>query len=709
VTPADRQPEEWPDLTPMFEPRTIALLGYRPDNRYCINVLKNARSMNIAPGRIVVTDRAETLNAPETLTLPDDTDLAYLLTGAWTVPTLLRETSRRGIRAAIVIAGGFNEDIGEGRRNHAALLEASTGIAVCGTSTMGLINVSAGVGLFGAPLPPLRPGDCSLITQSGGIANVLINVASQRHLGLDKAVVTGTEANVSLSDYLNYFVRSGTSRIVGIHCESVSDGNKFRSALRNAHEAGVQVVLLLSGQSEQAAVTVASHTGNLAAGRIWRDVADGYGAIVVDSIDELTESLILGSAGRRLRGSGVQLVTVSGGDCSLMTDIAHRVGTELPRPTPDVRDRLADLLPGKTIVGNPMDVGGLIRPKPAVFRGIIEALCEQSSFEVIAFRLNIPPEFDLAVADAYRVGFEIARGAGKIPVVLTRASEDVPQQWSAWFAEQRVPLNKEITRTLQAIRRAQTGADRVPPRRTDVASPHRLRLDDWAVLGLPDLAEHLTDAGLEVAAPVTVDSAAEAVAFLHRVGGPIVLKIEAAALPHKSDHGAVLVGLADDPAVADAHETLRARTQELALPDASISAQRHVVGGIEMLLGVVNDPSAGPVVTLGFGGIFAEVVADSVSRPAPIDHRGALQMIDRLRSHEILTGARNRPPADISALAHALSRLSDFAVATYDRISHVDINPIIVLGRNEGAVVVDALAIGQPSHRMAHEREGAVA
>lgn len=679
-----------PDLRPILGAASVAIVGASERNYYTRSVFENLRTFGFPLDRIrlVNPNRAEAFGVPCVSRLDAPVDLAIVATPRATVAGVVRELAQGGTRACVVLSDGFAESGADGARLQAEVAAAAAPMLLVGPNTMGLVVPGARVGAWGAPLPPLREGDVSLLFQSSGLLNLFLNLASARRIGIRAAISVGNEAGLSYVDHLSALVEDERTRVVASFIESVADGRALRAVLERADELGKAVVALRVGRSERARRNVVAHTGRLAAsGGAWDALFRQTGVIAVANVDELLETVVLfaRTARKHIEGDGVGLVTISGGDCTLLSDLAVRAGVRLPEPTS--RAELADLVGKPTLLGNPLDVEDLLRTDPERFFRALELLAADTQVALVGIRLNLPEKPTGALRESYQRAANIVRARRKVAVALTRASEALDPAWHALFDELDVPLVEEYEKALRAMasllsftaRHRDVAERRASRRRSD---PRGYAFPSGR-LSQADAVALLAAYGIPFTATVVAAAAADAVAAAERLGYPAVVKADTA---HKSDIGAVRVDLRDASAVRDAHADVARRA-----PEAPVLVQRMEEGVAECLVGITTDDRLGPVLAVGLGGVLVEVLKDVSLRVLPVSESDVREMLEELRGVQLLRGVRGGPPGDVDALVDLVLRVSEMACDLEGRLSQLDLNPVIVRPAGDGVVAVDVL------------------
>ncbi len=708
------------DLRPLYEAESVAMIGASERMNYSRKLVENLAQVGFDMERFhPVNPRYPELfgraSYPSVLDVPDSVDLALIVTGAQTVAPILRQCAEKRVQAALVLTDGFAESGADGRvlQDQIAAIAREGGIRLVGPNCFGFLSPAHGLGVWAGDLPTrLRDGNVAAVFQSSGMLNLFLTLAAERRVGFHLATSAGNQAVLSTGDYLWHAVGDPKVEAVVAVVESIVAPDRFVAALDRAAELAKPVVVLRVGRSERGRRNALAHTGNLAgSGAAWDALLRQKGAIVVEDIDELLEATVLFSAYRpspRTGPEGLGLVTISGGDCSLLCDLAEREGVMLPDLTPETRATLVAELDKPTLLGNPFDVENLQRQDEDAFYRCLDAFLADTAFAFAGARLNLPTTVSPAMRKAYEYLASAAPAHGKRPVFFSRASETLADAWLDLFEELRVPLLKEYRKGLRTLRRfvdyerflrrraaaTETLPPPLPP--TELAALRAMVADaEGRVLGYV-ATERLLDAyGIRSAPARLVDCAADARTAAGELGWPVALKVASPDIPHKSDVGALALDLASDDDVASAFERVMENARR-SVPGARIEGVvvQQMVGGVaETIVGLSIDPQLGPVLMFGLGGVFVEIMRDVAFRVGPLTPAEARDLVGEVRGAALLRGARGRPRADEEALVDTLVRVSRLGSDLRDVLAELDLNPIVVLPEGRGALVVDALAV----------------
>ena len=651
---------------------------------------------------------------------------------AASVTGILREAAAMGTRSATVYATGFSEaGTDAGRALEAALRAAiaETGLAVSGPNCLG--NLSARARVLTLPddrVQELVPGPVAMVGQSGTTTPHIARVLMERGIDVSYVVTSGNETGLIAADYIRYFVTDPEVRLVFCLVEAVRRSEEFLAACRVARDAGKPVVVLKMGVSEGGRRAALSHTGSLA-GRVeaFDAVAGPAGVIRVESADGAVDVIEMLLHASEPRGENVGGLVYSGGVRGLAEDAAARHRVPLPEFAPETRARLRELLGEAWPVSNPLDANGYLnRPLEEALK-VVDAVYNDPGVDMVVFQEDLPPHEGANDANRRRAARVLATmeaidrrflGAGRKPFALVSPASCDLTEFSR-VARRRFPhmacLN-EPERAFQAIRavmdyrrRCREAEDTATDATTTPALPdstarriealRRRAADAPFPLSEPESKALVGAFGVPLIEEGRAGSAREARELAERIGYPVVVKGVAADLTHKSDAGAVRIGVSDAAAVEQA-------CRDIANNVAACNPAIHLDGwlvakmappGLELVLGIQQDPEMGPVVMFGAGGVWLELVQDVAFGPPGLSRAGAARLIDSTRVGKLLDGYRGQAPCDRDAVIEALVSLGRMAAAAGDVIESLDINPFLALPRGAGGLALDALAVVAPA------------
>jgi acyl-CoA synthetase (NDP forming) len=639
--------------------------------------------------------------------LPDGVDVLAFCVNHERVLDGLRAAAKKGVRAGVAFDAGFAESDDEGRRRQDELVAIcrAAGIAFCGPNCMGVISPHERSLVYLNALRDPAPlaGDVGLISQSGSIVIGLL--ADCRRFGWSRVISTGNEAVIVAADVLEYLIDDEATRVIAMFLETVRQPDRFVAALDRAAGRGKPVVVLKVGRSERARRAITSHTGGLAGeSRVFEAILRAHRAIEVSDMDEMTETLAACQGARRPAGRRIGVVTNSGGHTELILDVAASVGLELPALSAASRAEAARVIGAVGGDGNPLDAwgnGDFETNVPHALRTLgadpgIDAVvwCTDSAD---GSPLGTPQRF-MTYASMLVEG---AKGSTKPFYLMGTRPGIFRRDQHELLSAHGIALIGGTRQGLRAIDRLARQAVPVAPLRPPPARTLPALTTMPGVTARRTIHEHdakrlLAAAGLPVVAERLCATRDEALAAAATIGYPVVLKLIADEVPHRSDLGLVAIGLRDGHELGAAWDRLTAtRSEKLPqVPVAGFAVQQMVSDGIEVLAGVTHDRDFGPILAFGLGGVAAEALDRVALRPLPLRAGEAEAMVAEVpAATRLLAGFRGRPPADVDGLHRCLEALADYAWADRAAIAELDVNPIKVRPRGRGCVVVDALIV----------------
>jgi acetyltransferase len=698
--------EEHP-LRPLFAPRSVAVVGASPKGGYGLTTLQNLRGLGYAGRTYVVHPTRDTVDGvaayPTIAALPEVPDAVAVAVPAAGVPAVLREAAAAGVPTGVVYGSGFAE-VGRAGRELQDQVRAA-GVRVVGPNCLGTVSYRGRAALWGITLPMgdgVTDGAVALAAQSGNM--VLTAMGSGRLPRLAYAVSAGNQAAVDVTDCMEYFLGDPGVRVIALIIEGLRDLARFRALAVAAAERDVAVVVLKVGRSAAGEQATVAHTGTLAGvDAAYAAAFRQTGTIRVDDLDELVATCALLAGGRRPRGAGLGIFASSGGECGLIADLAEDTGVDLPALDGPARSALRPLIPEYGNLGNPLDLTAGGWGQTDVYEAATRGLARVPGVDLVAFVGDAPTHTgDLEAAMWPEMVRGAAAGAAEVdvPVALVTTTTDTVPGLASLAAEHGVLLLAGLRPALRAMALAGWWAGRpvpAPPAPTEPGPVDRARR---LVAAEPGAGQVLTETAAKrllalygVSTPDGEDASdvEGAVAVARKIGFPVVCKIDADGLAHKSDIGGVEVGLADEDAVRAAVERVLERGREAVGAVCGVRIERMATGGgVELIVGGRNDPAAGPLVVLGAGGVLTELLADSTALLWPFGPDEVVAAVRGLRVGRLLDGYRGGAPADVDALAAtavAVGRL----LADLPEIAEIDINPLLVGPAGQGCLALDAL------------------
>jgi acyl-CoA synthetase (NDP forming) len=628
---------------------------------------------------------------PSLTDVAEPVDLVLLAVGDGSLEDQLRLAADRGDRSAVVFGSAWAPS-GEGPslRRRIADLARGSGMALCGGGCMGFVDLTSGVRALGyLERPDLPRGPAALVSHSGSAFSALLR--TRRRIGWTSAVSSGQELVTTTADYVEHALDDPGTRAIALVLETVREPARLRTALDRATRQDVPVALLAVGGSASAEL-VTAHSGALAgADATWEALTEAHGLLRVHDLDELANLLELLTAGRRVTrhgpGTGIGSVHDSGAERVLVADIAHREGVPFAELTVATTARLAGLLDPGLEVGNPLDVWGTGHGTRALFAGCLSAMAGDPRVAAVALAVDLVEEYD--GDESYpRAALDAAAATHTPVVVLSHVTSAVDQAWAGRLREAGVPVLEGTRSGLRALGHLLALGEPRPEATGHTVDPARqARWRDRLAAGPLDTVGSfalLRDYGIATVDARQVSTVAAAVAAAASLTGPAVLKTDEG-LAHKSDDGGVRLALVGADAVAAAYDDLARRFGPAVLVCSTAPA------GVELSVGLADDPLLGPLVVAGAGGVLVELLADRVVLLPPVDGHRAGAAVDRLRVRPLLDGLRGGPAAQLPSVHEAVVGLGALAVELGDVVRELDVNPLVA--GPGGAVAADVLVV----------------
>jgi acyl-CoA synthetase (NDP forming) len=618
------------------------------------------------------------------------------------VPEVLRQAGERGVAGAVIYATGFAErdELGRKLQREVQEIAQSYDLLVMGPNCFGYLAVHQGVSLYGrGSVAPEDRGSVALISQSGGLSIALYVAGRHRGLNFNYVFATGNEAVLSVEDFLEQVLLDKRTRVVVLLAEGFRNPAKLIAMAWLARTKQIPVVVLKCGRSAIGQVMAGAHTATLAGNAEVHDsVFRQCGFIVVRNLVECLEVAELMDRRRKSSKPGALAITVSGGDTTLISDLAERTGVPLPDPSATVVEAVRAIVPGFAQPRNPFEASSSVVPTPEDAKAVLRALLRDPEIDIFLVRPLLPSEGGRSSSFDVNSVAALATETDKTVILVSRGLDIMPSEWAANRRKWPLPFLHEFEYALRAVK-ALTDWQRwlesdVSLDRGGQADAPRWREDR-------SLEENLRAAGLPFVEQARVRTVAEAKRAADQLGYPVVVKADPDAVAHKVDAGLVALDLADADAVGSAATLIARRLADAGAPDGGMVVQKMVRDGVEVLVGMVRDPVFGPAVVVGAGGILTELIADTSIRLAPVSEGEAREMIGETRVSRLLAGLRGRKPADVEDLASVIARFSQLVARLPPEITAIDLNPVIVGKRGDGSRIVDSLVT-----RSANEKEG---
>ncbi len=705
---------ELSELETFFYPRSIAVIGASQNPIKPNGIPLYLLSMFSFKGDIYPVnpkyDRVGGLKCyPSVVDIEGPVDLAIIGVAAAQVMKVLKDCAQKKVGSVIIFTSGFAEMGAEGRQvqDEMRRLAAEHGMRILGPNCLGILNYYNGCMasfFYNQEQNDLvHPEMLSFITQSGGLGGIIYQMIMQLSIGFNYFVSTGNEADVSFAEVLSYLVSRDEVSIVAGYLEGLQgDGRLFIDACKKALEQKKLITMLKVGRTASGAAAAASHTGALVGSdQVYDGVFRQFSVPRADDVEQMNALIALYATGKLPAGKKMAVITISGGGGVVVADKCPEYGLEVVKLTDQTQESLREFFPAFGAVANPVDLTSQLFVDTTLFQRALRLVMQDPDIDVGGFFYNL----EMPDPEAVNKIIEVYNDSEKPLIIFTwPTGQDYAMEAKKQLIRAGVPVIEHIPSGLWAISvladwvRAtaekrtyplyQPGAERKKAIQLLSGSKGK-PLSEWR-------SKQVLEAyGIPITNEILAKSPVEALAAATKIGYPVAMKIMSPDILHKSDIGGVILNIADAAAVEKAYFDLLDRVAKQK-PDAVIEGvlvQQFLKPGLEMIIGVKHDPVFGPAIALGLGGIFVEVLKDVSTRVAPLREEDARAMLDELKGKMLLEGVRGSLPRDTNALVEILIKVSRLAFETEGLIQEMDINPLIVHARGEGAVAADALIV----------------
>lgn len=629
--------------------------------------------------------------------IPLGVDLAVLCVPKCAVQASLEECVERQVGAAVVFAAGYAEQDEDGAAEQRRLEETAraAGVALLGPNCLGFANLRARapITMVNIAKPSSDAPGVAIIAQSGAFMSSLYATMSLKSVPVSSIVSVGNQAMLGVEDFLERFIDDEGTRVMAVFAERLREPKRFLELAALARERRKPIVMMHTGRSSKARDAAASHTGALAGDdSIMRALVARESVILVDSIDELADVAALAAAYTEAPTKGVGVVTNSGALRGITFDFCDSIGLDVPVLGVGTVEKMASRLPAYAVAENPIDVTVQAIAEPDLIGAGARALLDDPHIGSVVLAVHAGKE----AAEYARLAGPMLANSPK-PVAYSLLGEGAPlsPELSEALRENGIPLFRSVERALGAVGKLTAyGKLHLQPPRTKRLGGSIPALEGAGTLTEYDSKNWLRK--LEITVPkgglaISID---EAKRIAHEIGYPVVLKAQASELAHKSDAGGVILNVVDDTALLRAWDGLHANVRhakgDLKLDGVLVESMARK--GTELVIGIKRDPDWGPVMLLGLGGIWIEILKDVRLMPLDLAEEAIVNELAQLRASGVLLGARGNRPADLRAVARIAATLGQAVLAT-PQVKEVDLNPVIVYPEGEGAVVLDALIV----------------
>ena len=691
-------------LAPFFSPEGVVIIGASANSKKLSHgILKNMTLYGYQGGIYPVNPNAEEIlglrSYPDVMDVPDPVDLAVIVLPAPLTPELITACGERGIKAVIIISGGFREVGESGLELEETCLQIaqSYDMRLIGPNCVGTLDLYTGLNTTFIEGVPAK-GSIGFLSQSGAVCGGVVDYIADKGIGFSHFASLGNELDVDEADMIAFFGEHPRVKVIAAYIEGIQDGEKFIKTARRVSQQK-PIVLLKAGRTGEGAKAVSSHTGSLSgAYSAYQAAFRQAGVIEVQDLAALFDVAWALSCQPLPKGKGVVIMTNAGGPAALASDALAANGFELAKIEINKQEQMAKMLNPSAQVTNPVDMLGGAEPED--FAHCLKVLGDDPNVDV--FLPILVPQALVNPADVARSIVEHSQNRGKT-VLACMVGENSLQEARDVLHSNGIPMTvfPDVPgKVLGAMGwyQAWLGKDRQTKFTfTDIRTTHAAQQLDTAdenVLGEADTRPILASYGLPLIPGKLVRTAQEAAAAANELGYPVAVKVVSPQVLHKSDSGGIILHLDSDQAVVDAVERMRISIKR-AKPQAEIRGflvEKMAPEGMEVIVGMRRDPAFGPLMMFGLGGVTVELYKDVGFGVAPITREQAREMIYMTRAGTLLGGYRGGPVYDVEAVIDVIGRLSQLAL-NHAQIEEVEVNPLLVLPESQGALVLDARMI----------------
>ena len=698
-------------LQPIVNPKSVAIIGAARypgtiGNLLIRCILQSGFSGIVYPVNPNTEAVLSVKSYPSVLDIPGKVDMAIIAVPAAIVNKVADQCGRKGVRALIVISDGFRERNPEGAAREEELrnITLSYGMRLVGPNCMGIINTDPEVRL-NATFSPVYPGtgNVAFLTQSGAMGLIILEHVKNLNMGLSTFVSVGNRADVSSDDFLQYWEQDPATKVILLYLESFGNPSRFARIARRV-SAKKPIVAVKSGSSAAGARAASSHTGALATSDVASDILfQNAGIIRVNAVEELFNLATLLSTQPLPKGRRLVIVTNGGGPGIIGADAAVRNGLEVRELSADASAKIKPILKRDINLGNPIDTTAGSTAQE--YEGILRVLAADKDVDAV-LAIFVPPIVveTKDMEDALRrvapvfwrykkpllgcfigqkgLSAQLGTHGHFIPLYVFPEEAILSLKRAVEYAELRRKPRGKIP-VIKGIQKAKARELIDTVIKNSTARPL------W--LSAREIAELLACYGIRQAEVVVASTASEAQAAAERLGFPVAVKLASPTITHKTDVGGVVLNVTSKSEVGKAYNTIKKNLEKLGRQQemAGVTVQQMMTGGIETIVGVTQDPSFGPLMMFGSGGIYAELIKDVTMKLHPITDLDAVEMINSLKMTKLFEGYRGSPPSDVKALQNLLLRVSAM-VEDVPEIAELDLNPVNAMPRGKGYRVIDA-------------------
>lgn len=635
-----------------------------------------------------------------------EVDVVVIAVPAKYVPEILNEARSTPVKNAVIISSGFAERGEEGVLRQRLLVKQANdlGIRILGPNCLGMIKTHTGLVLSSTQAllgKQLKTGEVSIVSQSGAVAGSILSNLRDYGVGINSWISTGNEADYEMSEFVDYLVDDPQTKVIGLYIEGIRNAKRFKNALFKANQAGKPVVALKIGRSHKGAAVASSHTAAVTGDDAnYQALFQQSGVVRVNTIEEMVQVLSLFDRFGKPKQNGTFVITSSGGLAGIIADKAEDIGLELTEPTSKTASSLKEVMKLPT-VNNPLDFGGGVISSLDDFRGWLDIIARDPEIGSVIVALTTMPVIERVAQQVADFG-----GENRLPVIYLSTAGGSGEKAAAITSENQIPTFNSTLECLNAVMKWQTykkGLEKNELEGKAVKNSSKELIQSYIKEGRVNIGEKdtkkiLSTYGIPVVKEYLAKTAGEATVAANEIGYPVVIKIASDDILHKTEAKGVKTNISSDVELLNAFETMLAdaRNYNSHARIDGILIQPMIDKAVEVFVGVKSG-EFGPMVVVGLGGIFVELMKDVAIRAVPVTLEETFNMLEELKAAPILKGYRNKVNYDTEALRNTLVKVSLMAKDLEEVLLELDINPLMVCRKGKGVVAVDGVMILQGS------------
>ena len=634
---------------------------------------------------------------PNLESLPEAPDCVLLAVGGDAALQAVREAAKIGAKSIVVSASGFGETGAAGRamQDEMVRIAHGAGMRMIGPNSQGLANFSCGAVTSFSTLFLERPpadGPVAIVSQSGALSVVPYALLRDRGIGVRHVHATGNEADLCVADIANAVIDDDGVKLLLLYLENFNRPAVLARAAEKARERDIPIIALKAGRTQSGAQMASSHTGAMATeDRIVDAFMEKHGILRARDVGDLVNSAELFLSGRRPRGRRIVMLSNSGASCVMAADAADDLKLPLAKLHPATRKKLKELLPGFSTAANPIDLTASLLTDSSLFGKALAVIGADDEVDMVMAAIPVAGQgYD--VPSYARAAATFIEQTGK-PFAFASPLAEVVNE----FKKVSVPSFSDEQIAMESLARLATftgweGALRLPLQAALPVTPVLIASQQY--LSEAASLAWLSDNGIATVPFRVCKTEVEICDAFRALGKPLVIKASSPDVPHKSEHGLVFLNVGDETRALECFAIIKKKLSELSAKDEGTIVATMVKPQRELMIGGRIDAQFGPVVMVGDGGKYVEALQDFALLLAPFTITDVLSALDGLRIAPILRGTRGEPAIDVQAFARMAVRVGEILTATQDRIASIDLNPVMVLPKNENEIQMAFAADG---------------